>query len=463
MKLVKVLMASSLVLLSGSALAEQPYGDWLGTLMGSLRIRVQINKADDGKSQVKLTSIDQGNAVLMADSMTLEDNKMEFAISGLGASYKASWDQTAQQWRGEWSQAGQTMKLDLAAQKGEAPTPLKKNRPQVEAIKNTKPSYSETEIQFLGLDNSTSFGGTMCVPAGRGPFPGAVLVHGSGPNNRKEELFGHEIFTVIADHLCKKGMAVLRYDKRGVGASKGSFRTATTYDFADDAQAALNYMSKLPQIDGKRVGIIGHSEGGLIAPIVASRDKQTAFIVLMGGPGIAIDQLMVEQVRDGEKLEGKGAQADQAAAKYRKVYDLMLAEKDVDVLRTKMHELLASDGKMKENEIQAEMRLMTSPWFLTFIRMQPQDNLSKVTQPTLAINGELDFQVSAKSNLAGIRHAMQANKNLTAIELPKLNHLFQTSTTGAFSEYDKIEETVAPLALNTMSDWLVKQLKISKK
>ncbi len=458
MKRVKTLLASSLLLLSSSVWAEQPYGDWLGTLMGSMRIKVQISKNETGKALVKLTSIDQGNSQIMADSMELAENKMEFSFSGLGASYKASWDQAAQQWRGEWLQSGQTMKLDLSAFKGEVPAPVKKNRPQVEAIKGGKLSYRESEVQFLGLDQTTNFAGTLCLPAGQGPFPAAVLVHGSGPNTRNEELFGHQIFTVIADHLCSRGIAVLRYDKRGVGASKGTFKTATTYDFSDDAQAAVDFLRKHSAIDAKRVGLIGHSEGGLIAPIVASRDPQLGFVILMGGPGIAINQLMIEQARDGEIAEGNVDQAEKEVQKYRKIYDLMLVEKDVEALRTKMREVMMADPKANEKEVQSEMKMLISPWFLTFIRMQPQEYLAKVKQPTLAINGERDFQVSAKSNLAGIREAMKNNKNLTAIELPKLNHLFQTSTTGAFSEYDKIEETVAPFALNTISDWLAKQM-----
>lgn len=463
MKVMKKWVVASALLLSSPAWAEQPYGDWIGTLAGSLRIKLQISKTDDGKAQVKLTSIDQGNAVIMADTMELADNQMEFAITRLGANYKASWDQARQQWQGEWMQAGQKMKLDLSALKGEAPAPSKKNRPQLDAIKNAQPSYSNSEIQFLGLDGQTSFSGTLCLPAGKGPFPAAVLVHGSGPHTRNEELFGHQIFTVIADHLCKQGIAVARYDKRGVGASKGIYKTATSYDFADDAQAAINFMRMQPQVDPKRLGMIGHSEGGMIAPIVASRDPQLSFIVLLGGPGIAIDQLMIEQVRDGNKTEGAAEAGEQAAKKYRKVYDLMLAEKNIDVLREKMRALMMSEPNSNENSVQIEVDQLTSPWFLSFIHFQPQQYLSKVKQPTLALNGELDFQVSAKSNLAGIRQAMKGNQNLTTIELPKLNHLFQTSTTGAFSEYDKIEETVAPLALNTMSDWLIKELKISKK
>ncbi|TXI89762.1 MAG: alpha/beta hydrolase [Burkholderiaceae bacterium] len=463
MQLLKKIVVCSAMLASSAAWAEQPYGDWMGTLAGSLRIKIQVSKSEDGKPQVKLTSIDQGNSVIMADSTDLAENKLEFAISRLGASYKASWDQATQQWQGEWMQAGQRMKLDLSALKGEAPAPVKKNRPQVEAIKNATPTYINSDVQFTGLDSSMSLAGTMCLPNGKGPFPAAVLVHGSGPHTRHEELFGHQIFTVIADHLCKQGIAVLRYDKRGVGASKGVYKTATSLDFADDAQAAVNFLRLQPQIDAKRVGIIGHSEGGMIAPVVASRDPQLGFVILMGGPGIAIDQLMLEQVRDGMKAEGAVEAGEQQAKRYRKVYELMLAEKDVETLRTKLRELMMSEANAIEKSVQLEIDQLTSPWFLTFIRFQPQQYLSKLKQPVLAINGELDFQVSAKSNLAGIRQAMKANPKLTALELPKLNHLFQTSTTGAFSEYDKIEETVAPLALNTMSDWLKTQLKMQSK
>jgi fermentation-respiration switch protein FrsA (DUF1100 family) len=313
--------------------------------------------------------------------------------------------------------------------------------------------------------------GTLTMPEKEGRYPVAILVTGSGPQNRDEELLGHKPFLVLADYLTRQGFAVLRYDDRGVGKSKGEFKTATTLDFAGDAEAAFDFLKNRPGIDSAAIGIIGHSEGGLIAPIVASGRKDVAFIVLMAGPGLTGEQILLLQTALISKAEGADEKTISSTEKFSmNMYSVLKKNSDNEKAGKKLRLLIADYDKknmkdtsyhqLSETEISAQVESLTSPWFRTFLTLNPEDYLSKVTCPLLAVNGSLDLQVPPKENLQAIEKSLIFGGNSTYVveELPGLNHLFQTATTGSPSEYSKIEETISPAALELIGNWMKKNV-----
>jgi uncharacterized protein len=285
-----------------------------------------------------------------------------------------------------------------------------------------------------------------------------ALIAGSGRNNRNEEVMGHQVFLVLADYLTRKNIVVLRYDKRGIGQSGGNYATATTADFASDAEAAFTYLRTQPKVDPRKVGLIGHSEGGEIAPMIAARDRNVAFIVMMAGPGVPGGQILVEQARSISEAMGMGPeQAQKAAERERDIVAVIKNAKDNATLEKELRAKL--DGKVPAARLATIIGRLDSPWFRYFVRYDPSTALKKVECPVLAMIGEKDTQVPAKQNLPAIRKALAAggNKDFEVLEMPGLNHLFQPATTGAPAEYGQIETTIAPAALEKISSWTLKQ------
>jgi len=284
------------------------------------------------------------------------------------------------------------------------------------------------------------------------------LITGSGPQDRDESLLGHKPFLILSDYLTRHGIAVLRADDRGTAKSTGVFATATTADFATDTEAGIAYLKTRAEVDPHKIGLIGHSEGGVIAPMIAARNKDVAFIVMMAGTGVPGDQILVAQ---GEAIQVAGGkspeQAAKDAAKEKEMLTLVETEKDQAVLEKELKEKLAGD--VPEAQIGVQIKQITSPWFRYFLTYDPATALRKVTCPVLAINGEKDTQVPPKLNLPAIRKALEeaGNKHFEVDELPGLNHLFQTAKTGAPAEYSEIEETMSPVALEKISSWILKQ------
>jgi hypothetical protein len=287
---------------------------------------------------------------------------------------------------------------------------------------------------------------------------------------------GHKPFLVLADHLTRHGIAVLRADDRGVGESTGSFADATTEDFAADAAAGIAYLETLAEIDSKRIGLVGHSEGGITAPMVAARSNEVAFIVLMAGVGVPMDQLLRAQSR--LLLKANGADDEYIARNERlstRMFAIAKAEPDAATREAKLRDATKtfadslSVGGAPSDEDRASLErgvaMLATPWMHFLLNYDPAATLRRVKAPVLAINGELDLQVPPSQNLPAIQKALAdgGNRDVTIVELPKLNHLFQTATTGAPSEYGTIEETMAPIALKTISDWIVARTGRAKK
>jgi fermentation-respiration switch protein FrsA (DUF1100 family) len=271
-------------------------------------------------------------------------------------------------------------------------------------------------------------------------------------------LLGHKPFLILSDYLTRHGIAVLRADDRGTAKSTGNFATATTADFATDTEAGITYLKTRPEVDLHKIGLIGHSEGGIIAPMIAARNPDVAFIVMMAGSGVPGDEILVAQVQAIAESSGKTHdEAVKAAAKEREILTLIKNEKEPAKLEKELKEKLADEGM--EAQLGIEIKALTSPWFRYFMSYDPATALRKVACPVLALNGEKDKQVPPAQNLPAIRKALEqaGNKHFEIDELPSLNHLFQTAKTGAPNEYAQIEETMSPVALDKMAVWILKQ------
>ncbi|MBO9516633.1 MAG: alpha/beta hydrolase [Porphyrobacter sp.] len=334
----------------------------------------------------------------------------------------------------------------------------KPNRPQTP----TEPfPYKAEEVAF---DNpafsEVHLAGTLTLPEGKGPFPAAIMITGSGAQDRDETLLDHKPFAVIADHLTRHGIAVLRFDDRGVGKSTGNYGVATSADLATDANAAFAYLATRPEIRRDAIGFIGHSEGGMIGPIAMSTNPDVAYFVALAGPGTNLPQLMLSQRRlltaqMGLSEEEINKQEPVMAALFKAIADADTPEAGyAAAMAVLTPEAKTALGMPVDMDGALVVRQVSGPWFQYFFKYDPVPNLARIKVPVLALNGSLDLQVPAKENLPVIREALKDNPDATVVELPGLNHLFQTAKTGSVGEYRDIEETFSPAALNLISDWI---------
>ena len=433
-------------------------GVWQGALEGNgMRLRLQLHVSHDDQKQLvaALDSPDQQVSGLPAIKVRQKDAAFHFEIPVVTGVYDGTLNAAKTTITGSWTQNGIEQKLNF-----------KRSDQLLELVRPQDPvkpyPYKEEEIFFPNERAKITLAGTLTLPRGPGPFPAAILLSGSGPQDRDGSIVGHRPFLVLADHLTRKGIAVLRFDKRGIGKSTGDYANATTEDFAADAEAALSYLTTRKEIDPKRTGLIGHSEGGLIAPLVASRSGAVAWIVLLAGPGLNGEDTLLLQSE--LILKSSGVDDDQITktrAFNKQTYALVRQEEDPAVLQAKLTDLVQSSSMsamLPPAALESQLRVVTSPWFRFFLDYDPVPALQKTTCPVLALTGEKDLQIPARENLPKIQKALQdgGNKDFQATELPGLNHLFQHSPTGSIGEYGSIEETMAPDALNAVSDWVLK-------
>jgi hypothetical protein len=430
-------------------------GAWMGTLdAGTMKLRVvfHITNTEDGLIAT-LDSPDQGAEGLPVTSVTRDGESLKLEVKQIGGRFEGKIGKDLTSIEGTWTQSGNALLLVLKRVKDAAE--LERRRPQ----NPVKPyPYREEEVSYANPVAGIKLAATLTIPPGKGPFPTVLLISGSGPHDRDEALMGHRPFLVLSDYLTRHGVIVLRSDKRGVGKSGGNLATATTADFATDAEAGVAYLKERPEVNPRKIGLIGHSEGGIIAPMVAARNPDVAFIVMMAGSGVPGDQILVEQSRLIAEAAGQShAEAEKNAEEERAVLALVKNEKDSAVLDRKLRERLG--GKVPEAQLGVQIKALTSPWFQYFLTYDPAVALRKVRCPVLALNGEKDLQVPPAMNLPAIRQALTegGNKSFETDELPGLNHLFQTAASGAISEYAEIEETIAPVALLKIAGWVLKQ------
>ncbi len=430
-------------------------GAWIGTLeVGAgikLRIVFHIVNTESGLVTT-MDSPDQGMNGLPATKTTRDGSKLKIDVQKISGVFEGTIDADTNSIVGTWSQ-GSEMALVLRRLKDKSELELR--RPQ----NPVKPyPYHEEDVSYQNKVQNVTLAATLTIPPGKGPFPAVVLITGSGPQDRDESLLGHKPFLVLSDYLTRHGIAVLRADDRGTGKSTGDFSTATTADFATDTEAGMAYLKTRPEVNPHKIGLVGHSEGGIIAPMIASRNSDVAFIVLMAGSGVPGDEILVAQVQAIAESSGRThEEALKTAAKQREILALVKSEKDPAVLEKELKAKLSGEGL--EAQAGIEIKALTSPWFRYFMNYDPAPALRKVTCPVLAINGEKDMQVPPKQNLPAIRKALElgGNKHFEVDELPGLNHLFQTAKTGSPAEYASIEETISPVALEKISNWILQQ------
>lgn len=426
-------------------------GAWMGTLDVSTKLRIVFHFVNtSGGLTATLDSPDQGAKGLPVATVTRDGSSIKLAMPNLGATFDGKLAADHSTIEGTFHQGGNSLPLVLKPSKGEFERPRPQNpvRPY---------PYRDEDVIYKNESAGINLGATLTIPQGQGPFRAVVLITGSGQQDRDESLLGHKPFLVLADYLTRQGIAVLRVDDRGIGKSGGNFAASTTRDFSTDVEAGISYLKTRTEINPLKIGLIGHSEGGIIAPMVAARNPSVAFIVMMAGTGVPGDQILPAQLAEISEAGGMShEEAMKQAQNEREVLTLVEQGASADVLEKKMMEI---DSKMPQAQRTAQLKALGSPWFRFFLTYDPAVDLRKVKCPVLAINGEKDRQVPPDLNLPAIRKALASggNQHFEVEQLPGLNHLFQTAKTGSPTEYSEIDETISPVALKLMSSWVLKQ------
>ena len=438
-------------------------GVWIGTLVipnaADLRIGITITEDQNGKLNAYLNIIDQNTGDIPCDQVVYENNNLLLKINHLGIEIEGKPDSDNNNIDIEFRQGG-----------GKFPIQLKRVDKMPILYRPQEPKkpfpYAEEEVEYFNKKTGIKIAGTLTFPNSKNPVPAVLLIPGTGQQKRNWEIAGHKPFLVLADYLTRNGIAVLRADDRGIGGSTGNFKQSTSGDFADDAIAGVEYLKSRKEIDPKKIGLIGHSEGGMIAPIAAERSADIAFIVLMAGPGIGFDEAVIFQVLEQLKLEGVSEEDIELQRSWRqKIFSLFKQNLDSSTIANKMKKLYSelSEDEIKrlnwpKGRLDYEINRDLSPWWYFALSYQPGKTLAQIKCPVLAINGKKDTQVSPEKNLAAIKEALIKgnNKNFLVEDLPGLNHLFQTAKTGSEYEYGTIEETMSPIVLNLITNWILK-------
>jgi len=453
-----------------AASPQQAAGEvsWRGVVAGAIEFFVTFTPTDDGSGYSAMLDIPaQGLSGATLTDVVYTDTDIAFTLPiapPSGATWRATREAGASTATGELDQGATTVPftMDMLAEGEEAGPP----RPQT-----PRPPfpYSEREVVYVNEVDGARLAGTLTMPPGSGPFPAVLLVTGSGPQNRNEEILGHKPFWVIADHLTRNGIGVLRVDDRGIGESTGDLASATTEDFAGDAAAGVAFLAGQPRIDVGAIGLLGHSEGGIVASMVAAESDAVAFIVLLASPALPGSELMVMQLEAVQRALGRpqGNIARQLVVQ-RRLLELAGSGAGLPALTEAVAELTRIQvGAMPEGQrpsaadlepgIEAQAAQLLAPWWRFFINFDPRTALRQVRRPVLALNGALDTQVPAAENLSAMGAALQeaGNPDVTIAELEGLNHLFQTARTGSPSEYADIEETFSPRALELITSWII--------
>lgn len=451
----RLLLAATL--LFGTAAAGQTAarltGDWRGSL-GALTLTAHLQDPVAGPRTATL-DVPAQHAQGLPLTFTQRADSVYLDLPVAHARFAGRRAGDGQTLVGMWQQGGQTLPLTFGrvAADGTAPGPRRPQTPHAPF------PYRNQDVTFRNEAADVTLAGTLTEPSGPGPFPAVVLLTGSGPEDRDETLFDHKPFAVLADELTRRGIAVLRFDDRGVGQSTGTLTGTTSADYAADARAALVWLRAHPGVAPRHVGLLGHSQGGTAAILAAGQPQGPDFLVLLAAPGLPGDELLVQQVVALSRLRtGDPTALAAAEQQQRTILAAVIQHPDNAQARVHLLPLLAAAGSSGPAAERAVTQL-TSPDYRALLADRPAQTLAHVRCPVLALNGGKDVQVAAVPNLAGIRQALQAagNRDVTTRELPGLNHLFQTAATGAPSEYATLEETYAPALLQAVGDWIVHQ------
>lgn len=388
-------------------------GTWTGKLdLGTAKLTLVLHfEQKDGFVACTMDSPDQGAKGIGVYKDYLSEDSVALSVQALGVTYRAKLKNG--QLDGTFMQNG--LRLPLVLKKGE----LERRRPQMPAAPYP---YKTEDVTFVNQADNATLSGTLTYPVGyetmkKKGVPVVIMVSGSGLQNRDEELFDHKPFLVLADHFARHGIASLRYDDRGFGASEGGDRVqkdATTLDYKRDAEAGIQYLRSLKKFG--KVGVIGHSEGGNIAFMLGA-DKKVDFVVSMAGVGVKADTALTAQAN-------------------------------------KIMELQGQPTRLSVEQYRQNVQALQSPWMGWFVGYDPTADIAAVKCPVMAINGDKDCQVISSLNLPSIKQLLQKNKHYLIKEYPSLNHLFQHCQTGLPTEYGNIEETISPEVMTDIVEWI---------
>ena len=446
---------SALLLTCTLTFGQDISGKWNGVLKTQgieLPLVFNITKSENGYSST-MDSPSQGAKDIPTTKTTFENLKLTIEISNAKIEFIGEFKNETIV--GVFKQNGQQFPMELSKN-----AYIKRTINHPQEPKEPFSYYSE-EVTFDNTKEKVTLAGTLTLPKKEGNYPVVILISGSGAQNRNEEILGQKPFLLLSDYFTKNGIAVLRYDDRGVAKSTGDFKSATSENFASDVESAVEYLKTRKEINKNKIGLVGHSEGGMIAPMVASKRKDINFIVLLAGPGLRGDKLLLLQKEKIERAMGTSEEEILKGQKiYKGAYDMVLNSKNKD-LNFKQYFKSQLDKDTPENEIDALANQISNNWFQFFIKYDPTMALMKTKCPVLAVNGEKDLQVPSKENLEAIKKSILkgGNKKVTIIEFPKLNHLFQTTETGSPSEYETNEETFNEKALQKITDWILDLVK----
>ena len=466
------LLLSTTILISLSSFADEIEGQWTGRIeIGTQLVPVIFNiiASKDGL-EATMDSPMQGAKDIPIESVSINGNKIVFDIAVAAARYEAI--KEGDSLIGTWKQSGQSFELKMTKQTDRTTTtntlePIRKlNRPQ-----EPKPpfDYVSKEVSFLNSKDGIELSGTLTLP--KKPIAAVILVSGSGPQDRNQLFMGHKTFWVLADFLSSNRIAVLRFDDRGVGKSQGVFENSTSYDFSEDVSAGVDFLKSVPELNGNMFGIIGHSEGGLIAPVTANNNANVDFIVLMAGPsqsGQFVSENQMKKILLSNGLTQEAAEAgSEITAELNKTV-LENTSTPYTELRAKLlaayskkWDSLSKDVKQQIKRLgggtlpEQRIKMLTGNWYKTFLTHKPSVYLAKLEIPVLALFGEKDVQVSASEHYDLMQQTLKnGHQHSQSDILEGHNHLFQRSATGAISEYQHIEETLSPLLLEKIKTWI---------
>ncbi|HEY6915665.1 MAG TPA: alpha/beta fold hydrolase [Paludibacter sp.] len=465
----KTILILAIVLSAVNLFGQNISGKWNGLLnIHGRELRIVFDITKNGRSySATMDSPDQGAMGIPVKTTSYSDSILTLYIAEAGIEYLGDLSKE-NTFIGMLKQSGELFPLVLTKEKIKSTKQARVERPTMVAASH---SYYIEDITFQNPKDNITLAGTFTLPITEKKSPAVILISGSGPQNRNAEAFGHKPFEMLADYLTSNGIAVLRFDDRGTGSSTGNFENSTTADFATDVEAALSYLKSRPEINTSKIGLIGHSEGGIIAPMVAAASKDVNFIVLLAGTGIPGDELILLQ----QELTGQISGVGEMPLLNDKVINgealkLVANANDEETLETDLQSFLAeeitnhSDSKLplgiaQQELVNQQVKQLTSPWFKFFVKHNPALVLQKVTCPVLALNGEKDLQVPAKINLEAIKGALDkgGNKNVKTKVLPGLNHMFQKCSTGSPAEYASIKQSISPVALYEIGKWVVRK------
>lgn len=441
-------------------------GIWLGILKlpsgAEMRLSITVTTDEDGSLTATMNSIDQGSGEIPFDEISFDGDSLTVILNAAGLQIK-----------GKPDAAFETMEAKFRQGPGRFPITFNKvdQLPGLNRIQEPKQPfpYIEEEVEYENEFAGIKLAGTLTLPKSGSPFTAVILLTGSGAQNRDEEIFGHKPFLVLSDYLTRQGIAVLRVDDRGVGGSTGDFANSTTADFVNDALAGIEYLKTRKEINAKQIGLAGHSEGGMMCQIAAAKSDDVAFIVSMAGPGINMGDILTFQRTRPNYIQGMPDE-DVALLKswYKTFYgsiaqaaDSVSAAEEIREAFSKLSEDEKTRIRFNDERLEGEIGGFLNTWMFFAIRYQPAEYLKQVKCPVLAVNGSKDSQVVAKENLAGIEAALKegGNPDFTIKKLEGLNHLFQTSETGDELEYQKLEETFSPVAMDVIAKWILSRTK----